>query len=130
MMVDGLPIEYRELRDQDYYAQGNSRPGWYTPWGTQFYIGPQAPDAVYKIQLWYTRAPLAMIVDTQEPEVPAMWRTAIAKYAAGMIAIAERDMTQAQALLQEFAYEKKDFEERQQLRTIDTFLTVSNPSQY
>lgn len=130
LLCNGLPIEYREMRDQDYYAAGNSRPGWYTPYGPYIYLGPQAPDGEYQMKFFFTRAPYPMTGDAQEPELPPMWRTSIAKYAAGMIALAERDLQQAQALLQEFAFEKKDFEEYKTMKTLDNFLKVGNPYQY
>lgn len=125
-LLNGLPIEYRELMDQDYYAQGNSRPGWYTPWGGKLYLGPLAPDTAYTCQMFFYRSPKAMINDNDVPEIPQQWRTSLAKYGAAMACIADRDLQTAQALLQEYIYEKQDFDNYKTIRTRDNFLSIGN----
>ena len=64
--------------------------------------------------------------DDDVPEIPQQWRTALAKYGAAMACIADRDLQTAQALLQEYIYEKQDFDNYKTIRTRDNFLSIGN----
>ena len=77
---------------------------------SDLYLGPLAPDTAYNCQMFFYRSPKAMLKDDDVPEIPQQWRTALAKYGAAMACIADRDLQTAQALLQEYIYEKQDFD--------------------
>lgn len=112
LLADNTQLEFRTTDDLDYYAVGNSRPLWYTLWGkpnVKLYLGPQPPDTAYMMQLFYYRTPNRMVNDSDVPELPAQWRTAIAKWAAIQAMIADGDATQAQALMADFVEDRASF---------------------
>jgi hypothetical protein len=133
LMIDNYQLEFRTTNDLDYYAAGNSRPLWYTLWGkpnTKIYLGPQSPDSTYNFHLFYYRTPAKMVADTDEPELPAQWRTALSKWAAAQAMLADGDTTQAQALLQDFIEERANFQAWFTDESRNNYLSVQYSAEY
>lgn len=133
VLTDNIQLEFRTSNDLDFYAQGNSRPVWYTFWGkpnTELWLGPMPPDSPYQMQIWYYRTPNKLVLDTDIPELPAQWRLAPAKWAAAQARIADGLTQMAQPLMQDFMMDQQSFLEYMTNESRNNFLNVGYFAEY
>lgn len=133
VLIDNMQMEFRTSNDLDFYAQGNSRPTWYTFWGKpniQLWVGPQASDTPYKMTVWYYRTPNKLVNDTDIPELPAQWRLAPAKWAAAQARVADGMASLAQPLLQDFMMDHQSFQDYMTNESRNNYLSVQYFMEY